>query len=114
MSSAALAGADPAPPPPPPAAPIVISGGAGCNNCAPAPACGSGGRTGLLDRLKSRFGGFGKKSRGGDCGCPPPPSCAPPCPPTPQACNPCPTSCADRPNLLDKMKSRWGKKKSAG
>ena len=125
MSSAALAGADPAPPLPPPAAPVVVSG-AGCNNCgAPAYApssgdcCGSS-KGGLFDRLKGRFGGggglFGKKHGKGDCGCAPacaPAPCPAPCaaPPPCNTCNPCATSVADRPNLLDTLKSRMGHKK---
>ncbi len=102
MSSAALAGADPAPPAHPPAAPMVVSG-AGCNNCgAPAGCCDK--KPGLLDRIKSRLGGIGKKAH--DCGCAPAPApCAAPAP-----CNTC--GAADRPNLFDKLKSRWGSKKS--
>jgi hypothetical protein len=119
MSSAALAGADPAPPPPLPAAPVVVSG-AGCSSCG-TPAyssgcCGSS-KQGLFDKLKGRFGGFGKKSHG--CGCapacaPPAPACAPaPCN-TCNAWNSCPTSIASRSNLFDTLKSRWGHKKKHG
>lgn len=104
MSSAALAGADPAPPPPPSAAPIVVSSGAGCNNCAPVSCCDSG-RVGILDRVRARIGGLGRKSK--DCSCPPPVYCPPP--PT---CQPCPTSYQDRPNLLDKMREWWGKRRA--
>lgn len=120
MSSAALAGADPAPTTPPPA-PVVVSG-AGCNNCGAPPSCCS--KPGIFDKIKARFSGFGKKS---SCGCAPacppapcpapcppvkacaPPPCPPPCPPAPKCC---PTSIADRPNLLDNLKARWGSKKS--
>lgn len=107
MSSATLAGADPAPAAHPPAAPVVISSGAGCSNCGTAAAyyapsdCGCG-KAGLLDRFKARFG---RKSA--DC-CTPAPCCAPA-----SACDPCHKSAADRPNLLDKLKSRWGGKRSA-
>jgi hypothetical protein len=98
MSSAALAGADPAPAAP--AAPAVISTGHGCNNCgAPAAACCP--KTGLLDKIKARLGGLRSKSH--DCGCAPAP-----------ACDTCPKSVADRPNLLDKLKARWGSKKAHG
>ena len=114
MSSAVLAGADPAPPPPPPAAPIVVNGGAGCNNCGAAPyaayagdCCGK--KPGLFERFRGRIGGFGHKSK--DCGCAPAPECNP-CPPPPPVCNPCPTTCHDRPNLLDTLRARWAKKKS--
>lgn len=104
MTSAALAGADPAPPPPPPAAPVVVSG-AGCNNCAPAYAAGCcEKKPGLLDRIKSRLGGIGKKSH--DCGCAPAPA---PCA-TPAPCNTCGGASA-RPNLFDTLKARWGHKK---
>jgi hypothetical protein len=113
MSSAALAGADPMPAP---AAPVVVSG-AGCSNCGPPvhySDCGCS-KPGLLDRFKARFG---KKSH--DCGCapapcptpcPPPAPCPPPCAPAP--CHTC-KSAADRPNLFDTLKSRWGHKKSCG
>lgn len=100
MSSAALAGADVAPPPAP--APAVISSGAGCSNCgAPAVApCGDCGKAkiGLLDKLKARLGGLGKKSH--DCGCAP----------APAPCDPCATAAA-RPNLLERLKGRLGHKK---
>ena len=92
MSSAALAGADPIPPQYAP--PIVYSGGAGCSTCgAPAPVadcCGKAHKVGLLDKLKARFSGFGKKSHG--CGCTAEPACAPApvCAPAP-ACNTCST-----------------------
>ena len=108
MSSAALAGADPAPAAAPAApAPVVISSGGGCSNCGvPASDCCS--KPGLLDRIKARFG---KKS----CDCAPPP-CPAPCPPAPckPACDPCAKSVADRPNLFDKLKARCGMKKSSG
>jgi hypothetical protein len=100
LSSAALAGADPAPAAP--AAPAVISTGHGCNNCgAPAAACCP--KTGLLDKIKSRLGGLRSKSH--DCGCAPAPA---------PACDTCPKSVADRPNLLDKLRARMGAKKSCG
>lgn len=96
MSSAALAGADPAPAAP--AAPAVISTGHGCNNCgAPATCCE---KAGLLDKIKARLGSWKHKSH--DCGCAPAPAPAP--------CHTCAKSVADRPNLLDKLKARWGKK----
>ncbi len=108
MSTAALAGADPAPPTPAPApaAPAVVSG-SGCSNCG-APPVYTGGccepKMGLLDKLKSRMGGFGKKS----CGCAPAPvSCAP------APCSTC-SSVANRPNLFDTLKSRMGSKKHCG
>ncbi len=110
MSSAALTGADPAPAHP---APVVISSGSGCTNCGtPAHSdCGNCGRAGLLDRLKSRFGS--RKSH--DCGCAPcapaPAPCAPTCAP---ACDPCKKSYADRPNLFDTLRAKWGAKKSCG
>ena len=133
MTSAALAGADPAPPPPPPAAPVVVSG-AGCNNCAPAPGC-CGSKTGFLDRLRGRLGGGLFKKKGHDCcapapcpapcppPCPKPAPCPAPCPPAPcvkpapcpapAPCHACPTSVACRPNLLDTLKSRMGHKKKS-
>jgi hypothetical protein len=46
------------------------------------------------------MGGCGHKSH--DCGCAPAPACAP---------APCCTSVANRPNLFDTLKSRWGSKK---
>jgi hypothetical protein len=102
MSTAALAGADPAPAAPAPAAPMVVSG-AGCNNCgAPAGCCDK--KPGLLDKIKSRISGWGHKSH--SCGCAPAPA------PAPAPCNACPCGAADRPNLLDKLKARWGSKKS--
>jgi hypothetical protein len=81
--------------------------------------CGSS-KAGFFDRLKGRMGGglFAKKSHG--CGCAPAPSCAPapcpaPCAPAPCAapapCHTCSKGIADRPNLFDTMKSRWGSKK---
>jgi hypothetical protein len=110
MSSAALVGADPAPPPP--GAPVVVNTGIGCGNCG-APSyggcCGSY-KPNLLDHLRDRFA---KKH---SC------ACAPACPapkPAPALCNTCNTcqptcqpSCANRPNLFDKLKSRWGTKKN--
>jgi len=99
MSTAALAGADPAPAAP--VAPAVISTGHGCNNCgAPAACCE---KAGLLDKIKARLGGLRSKSH--DCGCAPAPA---------PACDPCAKSVADRPNLLDKLKARWGSKKACG
>jgi hypothetical protein len=103
ISSAALAGADPMPAPHPAA--VVVSG-TGCSNCAPASDCCS--KAGLFDRIKGRLGG--RKAH--DCGapaCAPAPApvpCAPACAPAP--CGP--KSCADRPNLLDTLKARWGSK----
>ncbi|MDY3551318.1 hypothetical protein R5W24_000393 [Gemmata sp. JC717] len=106
MSTAALAGADVAPPPAAPA-PAVISSGAGCSNCGtPVAPCNDCGKTkvGLLDKLKARLGGVGKKSH--DCGCAPAPVPAP--------CNDCvTTTVAARPNLFDKLKSRMGHKKAS-
>ncbi len=104
MSSAALAGADPAPTPAAPA-PAVVHSGAGCKNCTPAP-CGCE-KPNLLDRLKAKFG---KKCH--DCSSAPVPAAAPVAPPAPRnACSPC--SVADRPNLLDKLKSRLGQLKAS-
>ncbi len=94
LSSAALAGADPAPAPAPaPAtAPPVVVSGTGCSNCGVTPYAHGGCdscKPGLLDRIKSRMGGFGKKSH--ECGCGSPPA---------------------HTNLLDAMKARWGTKHS--
>lgn len=109
MSSVALTGADVAPAAPAPA-PVVISSGAGCSNCgAPAVAaapCGDCGKTkiGLLDKIKGRFAGIGKKSH--DCGC------APVVVAAPAPCDTCGhAAAAPRPNLFDKLKSRMGHKK---
>lgn len=99
MSTAALAGADPVPAPP--AAPAVISTGHGCNNCAPATCCE---KAGLLDKIKARLGSLKHKSR--DCGCAPAPAPAP--------CHTCAKGIADRPNLFDKLKARWGSHKACG
>lgn len=100
MSSAALAGADPAPAAS--VAPAVISTGHGCTNCgSPATTCCP--KTGLLDKIKARLGSWKHKSD--DCGCAPAPA---------PACHTCPKSVADRPNLLDKLKARLGSKKSCG
>lgn len=98
MSTAALAGADPAPAAP--VAPAVISTGHGCNNCgAPATCCE---KAGLLDKIKARIGSLKHKSH--DCGCAP----------APAPCHTCAKSVADRPNLLDKLKARFGGHKSCG
>lgn len=101
MSSAALAGADPAPAAP--AAPAVISTGHGCNNCgAPAACCP---KPGLLDKIKARIGAMKHKAH--HCDCAPAPAPAP--------CDPCAKGAAHRPNLLDKLKARFaGKKHSCG
>ncbi len=112
ISSAAMAGADPAPMPAH-HAPVVVSPGSGCNPCGSAPACGCD-KPKLLEKLKGRFS---RPSR--DCGCAPA-ACPAPCPtpypapcppPVVKPCNPCcPQSIADRPNLLDKLKERWASK----
>lgn len=99
MSSAALAGADPAPAAP--AAPAVISTGHGCNDCGAPAGCAP--KAGLLDKIKARLGGLKNKSH--DCGCAPAPVAH---------CDTCPKSVADRPNLLDKLKARLGSKKTCG
>jgi hypothetical protein len=102
MSTAALAGADPAPVAPAPAAPIVISG-AGCSNCGtPVYTSGCGGcKPSLFDKIKSKFG-----SRSHGCGCAPAPVAA-----TCNTCNPCTSTASYRPNLLDKVKGHWASKK---
>ena len=103
MSSAALAGADPAPAAPAaPAAPIVVSG-TGCTNCgAPAYTSGCcGSKPSILDKIKSKIG-----SRSHGCGCAP---VADPC----NTCNPCSTA-SSRPNLLDNLKAKWASKKHCG
>jgi hypothetical protein len=56
----------------------------------------------LFDKLKSRIGGFGKKSHGCDCA------------PAPAPCSTCGSSVANRPNLFDTLKSRLGSKKHHG
>ena len=93
MTSAALSGADPVPTPPPPAAPVVVSTGAGCSNCGTvAPSCCGSSRVGLFDRIKSRCGGFGKRSK--NCGCAPTPCCPPaPCYTPKPCCTPAPAPC---------------------
>lgn len=81
--------------------PVTVIQGAGCSNCGPTVspgcnACDSGKtRTGLLDRLRNRF------RQSDEC-------CSGPTPaPT---CNPCATPGYSQPNLLDRIKSRFGKK----
>lgn len=120
MTSTVMVGADPAPTPPapPPLPPVVVHGGAGCSGpgcggpvgpvvsggCCDA--CGSG-KAGFFDRLKSRVGGFSlKRSKSADC-CPAPTPCAT-CAPAP--CDTC--GAAPRPNLFDRLKGRFGKRKS--
>ncbi len=115
MSSAALAGADVAPPA---AAPRRWSSTAGpvatTARRRRATSCGcETKKIGLFDKLKGKFGGFGKKSSS-DCGCVP--ACAPVYVPPPapcNTCNTCSTGKADRPNLFDKLKSRLGHKKGS-
>lgn len=65
-----------------------------CSNCDPLGPCFS--RGGLIDRLKSKFG-----VKSSDCGCAPAP------------CDPCASASRYyQPNLVDKLKERWGSKKT--
>lgn len=112
MTSTLMAGADAAPVAP--AAPAYVAG-PGCSG----PDCGGpsysgpsyggsvsascdtcvGGKASFCDRLKARFGGMGsRRSRSSAY--------------APVACDTCGTAEA-RPNLLDRIKARCGKKKSA-
>lgn len=86
MSSVLMPGADPMPAAQP--APVVVSGQGGCTNCGSGPIpYSTQSKRGLFDKLKGRFA----QSPSCDCECPQP---AP----------------APRPNLLDHLKSRYGKK----
>lgn len=116
LSSALLAGADPAPVAAAPTAPVVaapIAGvAAGCGCSAPASCAPSCGRVGLLDRLRARLASFHKPKCHTACA----PASAPAPTPAPAPCCGTPiftgftTSChdpCDRHSLLAKLRAKF-------
>ena len=107
MSSTLLVGADPAPPPA--AYPTVAASGC-CDQACGDPCCE---RTGLLNRIKGRLGH--RRSKGDDCCAPAPDCCAPAptiCCAPPSPCDTCEPCCdSGRPNLLDRLRGHFRKKR---
>lgn len=111
MTSSFMAGADAPAAAPAAPAPAAVAAGCGscCDPCAKKPS--------LFDKMKGRMGCHKHQN---DC-CAPAPTCAPA--PAPKCCAPAPApTCAPacdtcgsaRPNLLDKIKSKWHSKKHKG
>jgi hypothetical protein len=112
MSSTFLVGADPAPAPA--AAPAVATAGCGtgCGEASCGDACCE--RAGLLDRIRARIGS--RRCKSDDC-CAPAPTCCAPAPAPKPCCAPAPSCdtcdpCASRPNLLDRLRAHFGKRRS--
>lgn len=103
MTSTFMAGADaPAAAAPAAAAPAAACCSDACDPCAKKP--------GILDKIKARLGSHKCKS-----------SCEPACAPAPapkceapKCAAPCDPCASARPNLLDKLKGHFGKKKDCG
>jgi len=134
LTSAWLAGADPAPPaanaPAAPAAPAVVSSGNTCGGCGSTcgdacadPCCDSGRKkifAGLVSRVKSKFHRHDcceEACAPAPCPCPPKPVC---CEPARPACDPCADACHDggRKKLLGglagKLRSKFNRNDCCG